>query len=184
MGLTIRHATVEDAADIARVHVGTWRAAYRGLIPDDALAAMTPEQRRPMWDRLLAARDRVPGVVVAEMDGILIGFTSFGPTSAAEDADAAFELFTIYVDPAAQGRGAGTGLLLAAEAAMRGAGAEEAVLWVLDGNEQAQRFYRKHGWTPTGTQKTETLFGIDVRELLYTRDLEASRPPGDPISPS
>lgn len=174
--MTIRQATVEDATDIATVHVRTWQAAYRGVIPDDALAAMTPEQRRPMWVRLLADPPTGHGVLVAEANGTLIGFSSFGPRSAAEGAaDGAFELFTFYVDPLAQGRGAGTGLLLVAEVAMRNAGANEAELWVLDGNEQAQRFYRKHGWTPTGMQKNETLFGIDVQELLYTRDLKASQ---------
>ena len=32
---------LDDAAGIARVHVDTWRTAYRGLIPDDVLAGFS-----------------------------------------------------------------------------------------------------------------------------------------------
>lgn len=184
MNVTIRNATTRDAAAIADVHVRTWQSAYRGLLPDHALDAMHPEQRRPMWDRLLSAPAGDHGVLIAEKDGSVIGFCSFGRMRGADATSGMFELFTIYVDPKAQGQGAGTALMLAAEAAMRDAGANEALLWVLDGNEQAQRFYRRHGWISSGTPKSETLFGNEIQELLYTRDLNSPRPPDIPASPS
>lgn len=178
MDVKIRHARPEDAPAIAEIHVRTWQSAYRGLLPDDALAAMTPEQRLPMWERLLAALPDGHGVLVAESDGAVVGFSSFGPRRNADRGDE-LELFTIYVDPTAQHCGIGTSLLQASLAAMREAGAARAVLWVLDGNETAQRFYRRSGWVRGETTKDETLWGVTVRELDYTIDLGPGRGPGD-----
>lgn len=184
MGLTTRDATFNDATDIARIHVRTWQSAYRGLLPDDALDAMTPDQRRPMWEGLLAAPPGAYGMLVVERDGTLVGFSSFGRPRDPEAPNDTFELFAIYVDPDVQGQGAGTRLLTAAETAMRDAGATKAVLWVLAGNHQAERFYRKHGWIPAGTEKSETLFGTELQELLYTRDLNTPRSPNPQASPA
>lgn len=33
----IRKATIEDAAEIANVHLNSWREAYRNLLPQDFL---------------------------------------------------------------------------------------------------------------------------------------------------
>ena len=33
----IRPATLNDAPEIARVHVASWRSTYQGLLPDDFL---------------------------------------------------------------------------------------------------------------------------------------------------
>lgn len=171
MAWTIRPAAIDDAAGIAGIHVRTWQSAYRGLVPDDALAAMTPEARMPMWGRLLADPPKGHDVLVAESGQRLVGFCSFGPARNVSSGDDALELHTIYVDPAAQGGGAGTALLHAAEAAMQDAGAPSAKLWVLDGNHQAQRFYRKHGWQPDGGVKDDVLFGVSVREVRFRKSL-------------
>lgn len=167
MELTIRNATAVDIPGIADVHVRTSQSAYRGLVPEDALTAMIPEDPLPMWERLLTDPPDMYGVLVAESAGRLAGFCSFGP---ARDGEA-FELDTIYVDPAAQGPGAGTTLLHAAEAAMQDARATSAELWVLEGNQHAQRFYRKHGWKSDGRIKDDVLFGAHVREVRFRKSL-------------
>jgi len=35
MDLEIWAATLSDAKEIARIHVDTWRAAYRGIVPEE-----------------------------------------------------------------------------------------------------------------------------------------------------
>lgn len=39
--LRTREARFEDARSIAAVHVDTWRTTYAGIVPDDALAALS-----------------------------------------------------------------------------------------------------------------------------------------------
>jgi ribosomal protein S18 acetylase RimI-like enzyme len=128
----IRPATDEDAAGIARVHVRSWRRAYADIIDPATLAALSAEERELRWRALLA--DRESRTWVFEVDGAIAGFASV------RDG----ELMTLYVDPAAQGAGAGTELLREAERA----GAW--TLCVLEANEHARRFYERHGWNAAG----------------------------------
>jgi hypothetical protein len=49
-----------------------------------------------------------------------------------------------------------------------------AVLWVLDTNERARRFYEAAGWRPDGATKTEDRPGGKLQEVRYTRTFSAS----------
>lgn len=39
------------------------------------------------------------------------------------------------------------------------------------GNELAQRFYERGGWTTDGTRRTATVWGVEVDEIEYRRRL-------------
>ena len=84
------------------------------------------------------------------------------------------ELFSIYVDPDRIGTGLGAALMRPSLDAMRAAGFLAAVLWVLDANDQARRFYERFGWRPDGTVKEETLWGATVREARYRIELDGA----------
>ena len=136
--LALREATVADANAIAEIHVGTWRVAYRGLIPDDYLASLSVEQRREYWKGALSQSG--PGkVAVAEDEAGIIGFCAYGPTRDA-DGEGIAEIYAVYVQPGKWNRGAGRALC---ELAFREAAAREhtaITLWALKGNEVAHRF--------------------------------------------
>ena len=53
--------------------------------------------------------------------------------------------------PGRHGTGAGQGLHDRLLERLRGLGLHAAELWVVDGNERAQSFYRRNGWTHDGT---------------------------------
>ena len=44
MSAHVREATVADSAGIARVRIETWRAAYRGLVPQEVLDRLSVER--------------------------------------------------------------------------------------------------------------------------------------------
>ena len=77
-----RLATTGDAAGIARVHVATWQAAYRGVLPQAYLDALQPADRLPLWETELSAP--TGATVVAEHDSEVVGFAHVGPD---RDAD-------------------------------------------------------------------------------------------------
>ena len=52
-------------------------------------------------------------------------------------------------------------------------GCVDAVLWVLVGNERADRFYRVDGWLPDGARRRVEAWGIDVDEVRMHRPLGA-----------
>jgi GNAT superfamily N-acetyltransferase len=164
---TVRPATCDDADEIGRIHAETWQAAYGHLLPADAFD-VTARQR---WWRLVLGGERPPGntTVVAEAGGMLVGFAGVGP--ARDEPEHVGELYTIYVQPTSWDTGAGRALIARAEEAMRGSGYTEAMLWVLEGNERAERFYRHAGWTHDGGRKVEEFQGATVAELRYRKPL-------------
>jgi len=79
--------------------------------------------------------------------------------------------YRFYVDPPFWGSGTGRSLLARARDQLRDRGFSRAVLWVLAGNERAERFYRIDGWSGDGTQREAEVWGIGVEELRYSRGL-------------
>ena len=50
---------------------------------------------------------------------------------------------------------------------MQRAGFNEAVLWVLETNERARRFYEKVGWKTDGQTKTDDRGPVVLNEVRY-----------------
>jgi GNAT superfamily N-acetyltransferase len=136
--LTIRPATIDDARAIAEVHVASWLAAYRGLVPDEVLDAQSVDMRATQWDEWL--RKGETRTLVA---GDVEGFVTFWETSG--------EVAALYVAPDRVRRGTGSALIDAAHAALGAAGRDEAFLWVLEANAPARTFYAARGYVADGT---------------------------------
>jgi ribosomal protein S18 acetylase RimI-like enzyme len=133
--LTIRTATPADARAIAEVHVASWRVGYRGLVPDEELTALSVEKRTEQWEELLG--DERNTVLVADD---VAGFIAFEHDTR--------DIRALYVDPERFRGGVGSALLNAAHERMQGGSA----LWVLEGNDAAMAFYRRHGYEPDGAR--------------------------------
>lgn len=168
----IRRADLNDAAAIATVHVRSWQAAYRGLLPQDLLDALDPDRRLPGWRRVLTAAEWPHrGVLVAAEDDVL-GFASVGPSRDADsDPSTVGEVQAIYLDPDAWGRGIGRELMAESVRALGEAGYRQATLWALDTNMRARRFYGAAGWTMDGATKRDTRHGVMLSEARYRRPL-------------
>ena len=167
--MRIRLAVPEDALAVARVHVLTWQAAYRGLLPDAYLDSLRPEDRAGRYD-FTHTDVQKPRTIVAEVDGAICGFASTMPARDAERPGVG-ELGALYVSPAHWGCGVGVALIEAARAHMLEQGSRSALLWLLKGNERGGRFYRRDGWLPDGTSKADRVWGVDVEEYRYVRTL-------------
>lgn len=154
--MTIRPAVVSDAPAVASVHVRTWQTAYRGLIPDSVLSTLSVEARTSMWERAIPSG----GVWVALADDTVTGFASAGPSR----DDAAFELYAIYVLSSAWGTGLGFGLMQAALAGQR-----DVIVWALESNTRARRFYERLGFRTDGAARTETAGTTELEEVRYRR---------------
>jgi ribosomal protein S18 acetylase RimI-like enzyme len=171
----IRQAEPADAAAIAECHVRTWQVAYRGQLPDALLDGMSSEieRRTAFWQRVIGEHEaRRQRQLVAVDGGRVVGFVTFGPNEQGDDASVG-ELYAIYLDPACWGRGIGRALFSAAERGLREDGYRAAVLWVLESNARARRFYEIAGWSTDGGRKTEHRGDVPLHEVRYRRDLTA-----------
>ena len=153
----LRDATPADAHGIATVLVQSWRAAYRGLLPDDVLAGLSVDDREQFWSDALTAPPPHSGAVVATIGAAVVGFAATGPPLVPTDrADPTLgDLYALYLKPGLWRRGIGTQLHAAALDRLRSSGFSHAGLWVLETNERAVRFYTRHGWTDAARTQVE-----------------------------
>jgi GNAT superfamily N-acetyltransferase len=165
----VRDARPEDALAIARVHTRSWQVGYAHAFPAEALAAISAERRAGRWAERLRSFEPRSAVLVAEVDGTVRGFVSVGP--ARELGREVGELYAIYVDPDQWGSGVGQALISAGEQGLRDAGFTKAILWVLEDNPRARRFYEAAGWTHDGATKRDTHLETEVTEVRYRKDL-------------
>ena len=169
--MQVREARLEDARAIAELVVATWRAAYRGLLPDTLLNSLSEESSEVRWRERLAHPWGT--TQVCELDGRVVGFVTYGDTRD-EGADGAMvgEVYALYVSEAYWGHGCGYGLMAAALDGLRAQGKREVVLWTLRGNNRAIRFYERQGFAADGGAKQVThSSGAILDEVRYRRTL-------------
>lgn len=154
--IAIRPAVVADAATIAGIQVTGWRETYAQLLSPGFLAAL-----RPRTEMFRAGIERGAHVVVAELDGELVGYAFAGPAAEA-DAPRDWALWHLYQYARVHGSGTGQALLDAA------VGDRPAVLWVAEDNPRAQAFYRRNGFEPDGARMVAAEWE-DLAEIRMVR---------------
>jgi len=106
-------------------------------------------RRRPHYASLLeSGRGHL---LLAQEGGRVLGYAMFseiGGQTTLTTGDRMAELETLSVAEAERGQGVGRALMDAAYAVMRELGASELMLYVLDGNDGAIRFYEQLGMRP------------------------------------
>lgn len=162
--MQIRVARVGDAAAIAPVYVESWRNAYAGLMPNAILTGMSLSKQRRRWVSQIASGDTV---MVA--DHPTHGIVGVGSCGLCRDARFAGygEVYTLYLLPDWQDLGHGRELLAAMLRAMRSAGFDAAVLWVLARNP-SRFFYEAMGGERVA-EREEQLWGTTLPEIAYER---------------
>ena len=169
--MLLRPAEPDDAIAVARVHIRSWQVAYRNLIPDEFLDGLSPEDRARRYD--FATLDPLkPRTILAVEDGSILGFATTSPSRDTDLADYG-ELCALYVDPPHWARGIGAALIAAARARLAEMGFRNALLWVLAGNDRAERFYRGDRWMPDGHRRSDDTRGVTLHEIRYQRALNS-----------
>jgi GNAT superfamily N-acetyltransferase len=94
------------------------------------------------WRHAVRSRARF----VAELNGKVVGMATAGESGYSRAAS----MTSFWVGPQARGKGVGDSLVLAVIAWATGAGHNQVLLWVTDGNAHAERLYERHGFHRTG----------------------------------
>jgi ribosomal protein S18 acetylase RimI-like enzyme len=165
----VRQARLEDARAIARIEIETWRTTYAGMLPDRVLLGMSERRQTASWASFL--RYRPEDVLVAQQAGAaLSGFGNCGPQRD-RGVDFAGEVYTLYVQPDAQGQGMGRLLLRGLFARLLDSGHRSALAWVVQGNP-ARFFYERLGGKQV-LRRAIPVGGQPVQAIAYGwRDLE------------
>jgi ribosomal protein S18 acetylase RimI-like enzyme len=125
---------------------------YASYGPERSIQAFPPTTPRASAPAATGRPPAVPGLTEAGLAG-QVG-----------------EVYALYVAPEWWSTGTGRSLMSRAVAALTDAGYERAVLWVLEANARARRFYERAGWACDGA--SNVLDGLGgVVEVRYTRPL-------------
>jgi ribosomal protein S18 acetylase RimI-like enzyme len=169
----IRTGTAADAVAVADLHTDSWRTAYAGMVPAEALGADLAEQRRELWEIRLTAdygpAENTPLLLIAQRPGEPepLGFAYLVP-----QPDGRVLLDNLHVRPGLTGGGIGSVLLTAARArTAEGHPGAPFYLEVLRANHRAIAFYERSGGRRTKEGWTSFPGGGELPEYEYTWDL-------------
>lgn len=168
----VRPARPEDAAEIARIQLATWRVAYRRLLPRHVLDNIEEAWLATRWTAAVEAppspRHRVLVAVEQAEQSYLVGFAASGPADeqalAPEEeplADDVVAFTDLLVEPRWGRRGHGSRLLAASVDLWREDGFATAVAWAYDGDPATRKFLGSAGWEPDGAARA-----LDVDDML------------------
>jgi ribosomal protein S18 acetylase RimI-like enzyme len=143
--MNIRRATPDDAQALARIHIDSWRSAYRGLVPDAHLDGLNYEGEAQRLRHALAAGTEEAYCV--EEEGRLLAFLTLG-ASRDPDADPRLTggIWATYVAPQHGRKGIGWALCRYAEGILTSRGYLHATLCLqclphhlgIDGHQRSQ----------------------------------------------
>ena len=121
----------------------------RGVIADELFVARDESEPKGPETRGSGPRESETSAWSRTPRDAVVGFVMFTVESGYYEQDARRGVVqNIYVDPDRRGEGIGSTLLTAAERALAERGAETVGLEAMADNEDARRFYRRHGYRP------------------------------------
>jgi ribosomal protein S18 acetylase RimI-like enzyme len=125
-----------------------------------------------MWRSYLAGKDGLPHVTtVAVSWAAVVGFSHAGPCQAEPGRG---QVYGFYLLPDYSDQGVGHLVLHSAVEGLRREGFDEAILWVLEGNDRAIRFYEREGWAFDGGRESSERGGVHTVELRYRTAISTS----------
>jgi GNAT superfamily N-acetyltransferase len=158
-----RPAVLADAAGIAVVQAASWRTSYRGILPDAILDGMDATRR------VARRRDLITGfglnlVAYDTTHRDIVGYCHAGPSR--RDGRTVGELYEIYLVDRAKRYGLGRELFTGFVDWCRNHGMASMVVWVLENNQHARRFYEALGGR-AAMRVQSSVSGFPVVELSY-----------------
>ena len=168
--VSVRPARPEDAAELGRIQVLTWRTAYASILPAAVLESLAEDAAAAAWREAIVApptpRHRV---LVALEQEWRVGFAAVGPADDLEPGDPEPETTAsvgpILVEPRWGRRGHGSRLLAAVVDHARADGMTRAVAWIPEDDAASREFLISAGWAPDGLARALDTGAGELREI-------------------
>jgi len=160
--IKIRKGRLADAAAVAETFRQSWLQAYRGILPHHHLENMIRRRGADWWASVIRSGD---SLIVLEKGGTIIGYATLGFSRTRGPYQG--EIYELYILPEFQGIGLGTKLFAAARKRLAARGLRGLVVWVLEDNPNAVRFYESTG----GVDSAESVEVFDhkaLKKIAYT----------------
>lgn len=161
--ITIRKATPEDALGISIVNVYTWKTTYSGLIQEDFIDSRI-EKVTEIAERNKSEIEEKDNFIVATVDGVIVGFASYGESREEEFINAG-EIYAIYVLSGFQGQGIGKEIFTVCIEELKKNRFDSVIINCLKGNNSLE-FYKHMGAKIIGEREDEIKGILMIANIL------------------
>ena len=178
--VSMRLALPADAPLIAYIHMRSWDAAYKDILPADYIRKNN-STRYEMWNSLLTEGNTTQFAILK--CGEIIGLLGIGPPKDDDLGDEFYELYAIYLHPDHFHQGVGTQAMELAFRIARSLWKTDIVVWVFADNINSVRFFEKCGYIADG--RTHDMDCGKVMNCIRMRCKlkdEAAKPPEQPTN--
>lgn len=161
-------ATTNDALDLGLIHSCSWKAAYKGIIPDEIIDRFTPEIRANAFRDAISINPEE--YYIFKQNNCPVGFASLYKSHETGCHNELGEIYSIYFHPDFWGNPItqwGLNFCINRLAAL---GYSEISVWVLEDNIRARKFYEKNGFFFDGHTQ-EIFIGKNLKEIRYLKKL-------------
>lgn len=161
--IKIRKLKESDLRAVATIHVECWQEAYKGLLPQKYLDSLDVPSRQKRWENGIKANADVIRLVAVEKSQILGFIVGLENRSTDLVPEANSEIWALYVDHRAWGKGAGKALM----AEFLKLVAAPVLVWVLETNDRGRKFYEAMGGKLLSVKNDFVLEGQKFPEAGY-----------------
>ena len=151
----------DDIFEISNIYEKSWKYAYKGIVPQEYLNSIS----KGSWTNTITKAGLYTLVLIE--NEMIIGTASFCK-SRWEKYEGYGEIVSIYFLPDYIGKGYGNLLLKKCIEELKTLGFMKLLLWVLEDNINARRFYEKNGFCCTNEYQNDNIGGKDLREVMYS----------------
>ena len=156
--MEIRLLVKEDINEMVKLYVKSWRATYKGIIPDKILDTITEEKFNKIWNEYITKEKN--GIFGAFEDENFLGFGAFTPD---EDMENVLYLDSLHIKDEYKGRGVGTTIISTLKRYAKQEGYIGISVSVMSGNVRARNLYVK-----LGAKHLKNYIGFETQcEKLY-----------------
>ena len=151
MDIVVRLATSCDASDVAEVHMRSWEAAYKDIIPADFIREKNAG-RPALWENILGNDNTTQYII--KKNGNTVGMMGMSVSQDEDVDDGTYELTGLYLLPEYFYQGIGTRAMEVAFEKAQNLEMKDMTVWLLENNHNAKRFYEKCGFVHDKRMKT------------------------------
>lgn len=150
----------DDLLEISGIYEKSWKFAYKGIIPQDYLDGIPTGH----WAKSLN-NNGMNNLLLIENSQI-IGTACFGKSRWKKYSDYG-EIVSIYFLPDYISKGYGKILLNKCVDELNKLGFHKILLWVLEDNHKARKFYEKNEFICSEEYLNDSIGGKELREVMY-----------------
>ncbi len=138
--MEIRLLVEKEIDEMTELYVKSWRATYKGIIPDKILDTITMEKFDKIWKEYITKENN--GIFGAFENGIFLGFGAFTQD---EEMNEILYLDSLHIKDEYKGKGVGTGIINYLKEYAREKEYKGVSVSIMYGNDRARNLYIKLG---------------------------------------